>query len=79
MIISSNFSNKETSSKECYQTRSYAMIVHGLGESCETFWVKDLRRSKWNKLNKGIEFIVFRTFHFYFLNWQICWIIVMDA
>lgn len=41
-----NYSNEETSSRHCSKFKRYAMIVHGYQESCNTFWVKELRKSK---------------------------------
>lgn len=40
------YSNRETTDKSCYETHRYAMIVHGYQETCDTFWVRELRKSK---------------------------------
>ncbi|XP_055325367.1 uncharacterized protein LOC129579356 [Sitodiplosis mosellana] len=40
--------NRETSNTKCYETKKYSMIVPGFTESCETFWVRDLRQNLLN-------------------------------
>lgn len=46
LFVFINYSNEETSNKHCSNFKRYAMIVHGYEESCNTFWVKELRKSK---------------------------------